>query len=58
MEIVDGHGYDWHGVPGAFLVDAVISGGICVALWIVLFRVIRVQDRRDDSPTPSVADVG
>jgi PAT family beta-lactamase induction signal transducer AmpG len=43
MEFIDGHGFDWHGVAGAFAADALVSGGICVLLWIVLFRILRVQ---------------
>lgn len=58
MEIVDGHGFDWHGVTGAFLVDAVISGGICMLLWIVLFRVLRVQDMRRSTDAQGLADAG
>lgn len=38
MEIVDGRGYVWRGVGGAFLADAVVSGGACVVLVIVLRR--------------------
>lgn len=45
MEVVDGHGFDWHGVTGAFMADAVFSGGICIILWIVLFHILRVQKR-------------
>lgn len=43
MEFIDGHGFDWHGVAGAFAADALVSGGICILLWIVLFHVLRVQ---------------
>jgi PAT family beta-lactamase induction signal transducer AmpG len=46
MEVIDGHGYDWHGVTGAFLADALVSGAICVLLWFVLFRVLHVQKAR------------
>jgi PAT family beta-lactamase induction signal transducer AmpG len=46
MEFVDGHGFDWHGVAGAFAADALVSGGICVLLWIVLFHILRVQKMR------------
>lgn len=56
MEIVDGHGFDWHGVTGAFLLDAVVSGGICVLLWIVLFHALRVQDRFPSAKPRPVAD--
>ncbi len=44
MEIVDGHGFDWRGVSGAFLADALVSGTVCVVLWIVLFHLLRMQD--------------
>ncbi len=43
MEVIDGHGYDWRGVTGAFLADAVLSGAVCVLLWFVLFRALQVQ---------------
>lgn len=46
MEIVDGHGYNWHGVTGAFLADAGLSGAICIVLWFVLFRLLRVNRSR------------
>ena len=46
MEVVDGRGFDWRGVTGAFLADALISGGVCVLLWIALFHILRVQDAR------------
>lgn len=46
MEVVDGRGYDWHGVAGAFTADALVSGGICILLWIILFQVLRVQKMR------------
>lgn len=46
MEIVDGHGFDWNGITGAFLIDALVSGGICILLWIVLFYVLRIQRMR------------
>lgn len=38
MELVDGRGYDWHGVNGAFLTDAVVSGTACLLLAVVLRR--------------------
>lgn len=50
MEVADGHGFDWHGVAGAFTVDALVSGGMCVLLWVVLFHVLRVQDRAPTAP--------
>ena len=56
MEIVDGHGFDWNGITGAFLVDAIVSGGICILLWIVLFKVLRVQDMRPSAKAHSTAD--
>jgi PAT family beta-lactamase induction signal transducer AmpG len=36
MEVVDGHGYDWHGVAGAFLADALLSIAACTFLAVVL----------------------
>jgi PAT family beta-lactamase induction signal transducer AmpG len=38
MEIVDGRGYDWHGINGAILADAVVSGSACILLALVLRR--------------------
>jgi MFS transporter, PAT family, beta-lactamase induction signal transducer AmpG len=38
MEFVDGYGYDWNTVKGAFLADGVISGGACLLLAIMLRR--------------------
>jgi PAT family beta-lactamase induction signal transducer AmpG len=38
MEVIDGYGYDWHAVKGAFLADGVVSAGACVLLAIVLRR--------------------
>lgn len=46
MEIVDGHGFDWNGITGAFIVDALVSGSVCILLWIVLFKILRVQNMR------------
>ncbi len=46
MEVIDGHGFDWNGVTGAFIVDAMVSGCICILLWIVLFKVLHVQNMR------------
>ena len=57
MEIIDGHGFDWNGITGAFIVDAIVSGGICILLWIVLFKILRVQDIRPSAKLHrSVAD--
>ena len=57
MEVIDGHGFDRHGVTGAFLADALVSGAVCVLLWFVLFRVLRVQDMRSGSqPEPAEAE--
>lgn len=56
MEIADGHGFDWHGVTGAFIVDAVVSGGVCIILWIVLFRFLHVQKLRPAVEPQSVAE--
>lgn len=38
MEILDAHGYDWHGITGAFLADALVSGCACILLASVLRR--------------------
>jgi MFS transporter, PAT family, beta-lactamase induction signal transducer AmpG len=38
MEIVDGRGFDWRGINGALLADAVVSGGACILLAILLRR--------------------
>lgn len=38
MEVIDGRGYDWHGVAGAFLTDALVSGTACLLLVLVLRR--------------------
>jgi PAT family beta-lactamase induction signal transducer AmpG len=48
MEVIDGRGFDWHGVAGAFAADAIVSGSICVLLWIVLFHILRVQKMQPD----------
>lgn len=42
MMYLDGHGYDWRGITGAFIVDAAVSGCICVVLWFVLRRVLHL----------------
>lgn len=55
MDVVDAHGYDWHGITGAFIVDALVSGSVCVLLAIALrrsFALIRT-DPRIRSSTPS-----
>lgn len=36
MEFIDGHGYDWRGVTGAFLTDALLSLAACGLLAVVL----------------------
>lgn len=38
MEVVDARGYDWHGITGAFLTDAFVSGCACILLVGVLRR--------------------
>ena len=43
MEMLDGHGYDLGGVAGAFLTDALISASICILLWVVLFKILRLN---------------
>lgn len=58
MEVVDGHGFDWRGIPGAFLADAAVSGGICVLLWIVLFHVLKVQNMRPSAKPEVAAEAG
>ncbi|MGA8088624.1 MAG: MFS transporter [Terracidiphilus sp.] len=36
MQFLDGRGYDWHGLTGAFLTDAAISIAACLSLaWII-----------------------
>ena len=52
--MIDGHGFDADGVTGAFIADAVVSGGICVLLWVVLFHVLRVRG----TPTAVVPAAG
>lgn len=37
MEFVDARGYHWHGITGAFLADALLSGSAC-ALLAIAFR--------------------
>ncbi len=36
MQVIDGHAYSFHGVVGSFAADALISGGVCLALALVL----------------------
>jgi PAT family beta-lactamase induction signal transducer AmpG len=36
MEVIDARGYDWHGIAGAFLTDALVSGSVCVVLAVML----------------------
>ena len=38
MEFIDARGYDWSGITGAFITDALISGGACVLLAVVFRR--------------------
>ena len=38
MELLDAGGFDWHGIAGAFIVDAVTSASACVLLAVVLRR--------------------
>lgn len=38
MELIDGRGFDWNGVNGAFTYDAVISGTACVVLAAIFRR--------------------
>jgi PAT family beta-lactamase induction signal transducer AmpG len=39
MDVVDAHGFDWHGITGAFIVDALVSGSVCLLLAIALRRI-------------------
>jgi PAT family beta-lactamase induction signal transducer AmpG len=39
MDVVDAHGFDWHGITGAFIVDALVSGSACLLLAIALRRI-------------------
>ncbi|HTX06075.1 MAG TPA: hypothetical protein VMD06_09620 [Steroidobacteraceae bacterium] len=48
MELVDAQGYNWHGITGAFLADALVSGAACILLAIVL--------RRQLFPAPPAAE--
>ncbi|MHB1871125.1 MAG: MFS transporter [Steroidobacteraceae bacterium] len=38
MELLDGRGFHWRGVDGAFLCDAAVTGAACLVLAIVLRR--------------------
>jgi PAT family beta-lactamase induction signal transducer AmpG len=38
MEVLDGHGYASHGLPGAFLTDAVCGLTACLLLTVILYR--------------------
>ena len=38
MELIDGRGFHWRGVEGAFLCDAAVTGTACLVLAIVLRR--------------------
>jgi PAT family beta-lactamase induction signal transducer AmpG len=38
MEVIDGYGYDWRAVKGAFLADGMISAVVCILLVIMLRR--------------------
>ena len=58
MEVIDGHGFDWRGIPGAFLADAVISGGVCILLWIVLFHVLRAHKTGRPPESEVVTEAG
>ena len=52
MGIIDGHGYDWSGVTGSFLADAVISIAVCLCLGWILPRWRRVGLPHDAATTP------
>ena len=38
MELIDGRGFHWRGVDGAFSVDAAVSGAACLMLAVILRR--------------------
>ena len=38
MEVIDARGYDWRGISGALITDALISGTACVLLALLLRR--------------------
>ena len=38
MELVDGRGFHWRGVDGAFICDALVSGAACLLLAVILRR--------------------
>jgi PAT family beta-lactamase induction signal transducer AmpG len=44
MAIIDGWGYHLHGITGAFLADALVSGGTCVLLAIIFRRHLALRD--------------
>lgn len=53
MELIDGRGYRWSGVNGAFLTDAVVSGAACLVLAAVLRRKIFAGGAERKLPMPS-----
>ena len=56
MEVIDGRGYDLHGVAGALAADALVSGSICILLWVVLFHILRVQKISPEDETQLVGE--
>ncbi len=38
MEVIDGRGYESHGIPGAFLADAICGLAACLVLTFILYR--------------------
>jgi MFS transporter, PAT family, beta-lactamase induction signal transducer AmpG len=60
MQLIDGRGYSWRGVPGSFVVDAGISIAACLLLIPVVraFRPVVVEGcQKPDSPQPSAVRV-
>ena len=58
MQFLDGRGYDWHGLTGAFLVDAAVSIAACALLgWMLTrWRVTSEAIVQDLAPVPENAD--
>lgn len=50
MMIIDAHGYDWRGITGAFLTEALVSGSACVLFTIILRRRL-LTARPTEEPT-------
>ena len=58
MQFLDGRGYDWHGLAGAFVTDALISIAACLLLGWMLnrWRVASPAVVRPLAPIPENAD--